>query len=341
MISMERIELSRVPWDVVDRFADRTIMQTRAWLNFIAATKNAEIVVAAVKNDDDTVGYFTGLIVKKFGVRILGSPFKGWASAYMGFNLPVGWPRREVLKVLPAFAFKKLQCHYLELTDRYLCEEDYKDLGYAYKISQGYEIDLSKSEEELFANMYQKSCRWCINKAKKCGVVIEEASDAAFADDYYVQLTDVFAKQSLVPPHRVDRVQQLIKYIFPTGNLLLLRAKSPEGVCIATGIFPAYNGTAYFWGAASWRQYQNLCPNEPLFWYALKYWKAHGCKKFNMGGGGNYKRKYGCHEIFTVCLMKSRYGFLIHMRNLAHSMHRARQKISIFSQKFPQADNGK
>jgi hypothetical protein len=327
MISIERVDINTVSFGTIDKFEDRTIMQTKPWLDFVVATQKAEPVITTVKDDGNILGYFTGLIVKKFGVRILGSPFKGWASAYMGFNLVPGQRRREVLKVLPPFAFKELGCHYLEIVDRYLCEEDYKGLSYVGQVFQGYEIDLTKSEEELFANMYKKGCQWCIRKAKKSGVVIEEADDLSFADDYYSQLIDVFAKQSLVPPHGINRVQQLIKHIFPTGNLLLLRARSPEGVCIATGIFPAFNETAYFWGAASLGKYQNLRPNEALFWHAMKYWKAHSMKKLDMGGSGDYKRKYGCYKIFVPHIMKGKYRSLIPMRNLAQKIHGIQQRI--------------
>ena len=80
---------------------------------------------------------------------------------------------------------------------------------------------------------------------------VEEAQDLAFADDYYAQLKDVFAKQSLVPTYEVERVRELIKNLLPTGMLLLLRARDQEGNCIATGIFPAMNKTMYFRGGAS------------------------------------------------------------------------------------------
>ena len=328
MTSLERIDLNLDPWDAMDSFEDRTIMQRRPWLDYIIATHKGEPVIAAVKEYGKIVGYFTGLIVNKYGVRILGSPFKGWASAYMGFNLPPGQGRRDVLKILPAFAFNELRCHYLELIDRYVRDDDYMGLGYSGQMSQGYEIDLTRSEDELLAGMNKRGCHRAIRKAQKTGVVIEEASDSAFADDYFDQLKDVFLKQSLTPPHGIERVQQLIKHIYPTGNLLLLRARNPEGICIATGIFPAFNGTAYYWGAASWRQYQSLRPNEALFWHAMRYWKARGVKIFDMGGGGDYKRKYGCYEICVPRIMKGKYGVLVPMRDLAKRIYGVRQRIS-------------
>lgn len=326
MISIERMDINQVPWDKLDRFEDRTIFQTLPWLKFVAATQRAEPVVAAIKENGHTIGYFTGLIIRKFGLKIFGSPFEGWTTAYMGFNLPHGSSRREVLKPALSFAFRDLKCHHIEMCDRYICEDDCKNLSFFVKYHSGYEIDLTKSEDELFANV-ESSCRRCIRKAHKCGVVIEEASDMNFASDYYEQHKDVAAKHLLVPTFGIDRVQALIKYLQPTGHLLLLRAKSPEGLCIATGIFPAFNGTMHFWGGASWRKYQILRPNEALMWYAMRHWKAHGMKKFDMGGGGDYKKKYGGYEIRVRRLIKSRYDFLTVLRNLAHRAFKIRQKM--------------
>jgi len=326
MTSIERMDINNVPWDELDRFEDRTVFQILPWLNFVAITQRAKPVVAAIRENGCTIGYFTGLIIRRFGLRIFGSPFKGWTTAYMGFNLRPGSSHRKALTSALSFVFQDLKCHHFEMLDRHIHEEDYRDLTFTVKYLNGYEIDLTKSEDELFAGM-KSSCRRCIRKANKCGVVIEEASDIDFANDYYEQLKDVFVKQSLVPTYGIGRVQELIKHLQPTGHLLLLRAKNPEGLCIATGIFPAFNDTMYFWGGASWQKHQMLRPNEALMWYAIRYWKAHGMKKFDMGGGGDYKKKYGGYTIRVPRLIKSKYGFLVFLRNLAERTFEIRQKM--------------
>ncbi len=328
MIAMKRLGVDLVPWEILDEFADRTVFQTLPWLNFVAQTQAAEPVVAVVQEDGRILGYFTGLIVRKLGLKILGSPFKGWTTAYMGFNLLPGVPRCKALQALPSFAFKDLGCHYLEMVERRMCKDDYGDLAYAVQDLASFEIDLTKSEAELFASMYKTRCQMFIRKAEKCGVVVEEAHDLDFADDYYAQLKDVFAKQSLVPTYGIDRVRELIKCLYPSGHLLLLRARDADGLCIATGIFPAFNDTAFFWGGASWRQHQNLRPNEPLMWYAMRYWKARGIKKFDLAGKGEYKRKYGGYEIGVPRLMKARYDGLIPLRNLAQRAWKLSQIVS-------------
>jgi CelD/BcsL family acetyltransferase involved in cellulose biosynthesis len=327
MISIQMVDIHCVPWDALDNFADRTIFQTLPWINFVAQTQRAEPLIAELKENGNIIGYFSGLIIKKFGFKILGSPFTGWTTNYQGFNLLPGYSRRRVLETLSSFVFDELKCHHLEVVDRYASELDYKCLPFSVSFQSSFEIDLTKSEDELFVNMKNKSCRWPIRKAAKSGVVIEEASDLDFADDYFAQLKDVFAKQSLVPTYGVERVRALIRNLYQTGNLLLLRARNPEGVCIATGIFPAFNDTMYFWGGASWRQYQILCPNEAIIWYAMRRWKSRGIKKFDMGGGGEYKRKYGGYEITVPQVMISRFRFLLTLRNTAFSIWRTQQQF--------------
>lgn len=328
MISVERMDWSSVPWEALDRFEDRNVFQTLPWVSFIAASHGAEPVVAELKRNGTTLGYFTGLIIRRYGFKVLGSPFKGWTTEYMGFNLDPGVSRGEVLEPLFDFAFNTLNCHHLEISDRYLREDDYRDRQCEVQLAPGYQVDLTKSEEELLANMRKKSCRYSIRKAAKSGVTIEEARDNdGFSEDYYEQLIDVFAKQSLVPTYSVGRVQELIRHLYPTGQLLLLRARDSNGVCIATGIFPGFNDTMYFWGAASWRKYQNLCPNEALTWHAMRYWKARGIKKFDMGGRGDYKKKYGTCDIAVPRLIKSPYPLLIPLRHAAKHAWKLRQRL--------------
>lgn len=323
--SSERIDLQLSFWgDILDTFKDRTIFQTPSWMSFIAETQNAEPIFAAVKDGSRTAGYFSGLIVRKFGFKILGSPLPGWTTSYMGMNLSPGVSRRLGLEAVVRLAFEELSCVHIEIMDRQISVNDARELGFEIRTFAGFEIDLRASEDQLFANM-TSACRRCIRRAEKCGVIIEEAHDHGFADDYYAQLQEVFRKQSLVPPYGIDRVRALIAHLLDTGHLLLLRARNPLGQCIATGIFPAMNDTMYFWGGASRRDSLGYRPNEVLHWHAMKYWKARGVTRYDMGGGGEYKRKYGGYEIAVPWIRKSRYPGLGILRSLAKQMAGWRQ----------------
>ena len=71
------IDIASADWKRLDRFADRTIFQTREWLQFIAESQNALPILAELHEENDVLGYFTGLTFSKFGMKVLGSSFPG------------------------------------------------------------------------------------------------------------------------------------------------------------------------------------------------------------------------------------------------------------------------
>lgn len=322
---IERISFVDVNWTELDSFEDRTIYQTKAWLEFLVNTQRAEPVVGALIDGATTVGFFTGAVVRKFGMRFLGSPFPGWTTSYMGFNLLPEVSRKKALDALTDFAFRQLRCIHVEIMDRRMRETDAEEVGYIVGKLPGYELDLTKAEDCIFADM-KSSCRRAIRRADKNGVTIEEASDRTFIEDYYSQLEDVFAKQTLVPTYKKERVQALFEHLHPSGNLLLLRAMDQNRRCVATGIFPAFNDTAYFWGGASWRASQILRPNEAIHWYAIRYWKNRGILRYDMGGGGGYKEKYGGMKISIPWVRKSKYEFFANQRQRVKKLYRFAQE---------------
>jgi Acetyltransferase (GNAT) domain len=326
-MKLHRLEPSQVDWDRLDRFEDRTVFQTQEWLRFISVTQHAEPVVAELRDDRLTAGYFSGLIIRKAGLRILGSSFPGWTTPYIGFNLAPGTERWQALAALQEFAFGPLRCVHLEVSDPGFVPDDGARLGFVVDAYDSYETDLTRTEDELFGAM-TSACRRCIRKAEKTGVRIEEAADAAFAAEYFDQLTDVFAKQSLSPTYDRRRVEALVAQLLPTGRLLLLRARDPEGRSIGTGIYPGFNRVAEFWGNASYRTHQHLRPNESLHWYAMRYWKAQGIRIFDWGGGGEYKEKYGVRPRSVPWFRKSRYPWLDYLRRTAKQTFAWRQRLA-------------
>jgi CelD/BcsL family acetyltransferase involved in cellulose biosynthesis len=315
-LQLERIDWRASDWSQMDAFPDRSVFQTREWVTFLAEVSAGEPIVAALRDGSRTVGYFTGLLMRRFGIPILGSPFPGWGTDYMGFNLEPGISRRRAVEALLPYAWRTLGCQHLELRDRLLAVEDLTGLGFRHTAKTTFELDLRPDEEVLF-NGLKPAVRRNIRKADRVGVVVEEAYDLGFAADYHAQLEDVFAKQGLVPPYGCDRVRALIRHLQPSGHLLLLRAMSPDGRCIATLISPAMNRTAYFWGGASWRADQHMRPNEALWWYAVRYWKRRGIEVFDFGGGGDYKRKYGPVELTIPLLRASRSRVVAGLRDMA------------------------
>jgi len=322
----EIIEFEKTDWRQLDSFSDRTVFQTEAWVRFVAETQNATPVLAQLSDSGRVVGYFTGLTFTRFGIKVLGSSFPGWTTPYMGFNLLPGASRGAALAALEKTAWNDLKCLHMEVSDPHFDIEDGESLGFEVSYYISYRTDLTKSEDELFQSM-ESACRRCIRKAEKSGVTIEEAHDLAFANEYYEQLKDVFAKQGLVPTYDVERVRALVRHMQPTENVLLLRARDPEGKCIATGIFPGFNKIVEFWGNASFRASQGFRPNEFIQWYVMRYWKKRGAEIYDWGGEGTYKVKYGCIAHRVPWFIKSRYELLGKLRDGAKKMYRGKQRL--------------
>jgi CelD/BcsL family acetyltransferase involved in cellulose biosynthesis len=315
-ITFERLDLEQCDWRSMDAFHDRVVFQTREWLTFLERTQGGEPVVAAVHAGGSQVGYFTGMIVRRSGLRILGSPFAGWTTDWMGFNLRDGVSRVAVARALPSFAFGELGCIHLEVKDRRLPPDALPLRRFKPIDTRTFEVDLARTDDELLGAM-TGACRRGIRKGERVGVRVEEAASEGFADEFYSQLIEVFARQSLRPTYGLDRVRNLVRCLHPAGHLLLLRALSPEGEPIATGIFPGMNGTGYFWGGASRRSHQILRPNEAIFWYAMRYWRDRGATALDTSGGGEYKRKYGVREVRVPTFARSRVPGLMLVRDVA------------------------
>jgi hypothetical protein len=325
--AFSRIDVPISQWkSLLERFADRTIFQSPDWLSFISKTQNAEPVFAMLQEGGAILGYFSGFIVNRFGLRVLGSPLPGWTTSYMGMNLLPEVSRPRAVKALIDLAFGPLNCVHVELMDRRLTIEEARELGLVHRVYAGFEIDLTRSVSDLFGSM-SSACRRCIRAADKRGVTIEECRDLGFADDYYAQLRQVFEKQALIPSYGVERVRELIACLAESGQLLLLRARDPAGRCIATGIFPASHDTMYFWGGASRRDSLSYRPNEAIQWYAMQYWRSRGVRRYDMGGGGEYKRKFGGSEIAVPWIRKSKHPAVEHIRNFIQQAFHWRQKL--------------
>jgi hypothetical protein len=327
MITFNMVDFSSPEWrKEAENVSGRTVYQHPAWIAFIAETQRATPVVAEIRDGNSKIGYFAGLTFRRFGLKVLGSPFPGWSTGYMGFHLKDGVPRSEAIAALSRFAFGDLGCAHLEYMDRNCTVEDATKLNCRYNLYTSFEIDLRPEPKKILANMAHEK-RTNLRKAEKNALVVEEASDSEFADEYYAQHSEVFRRQSLTPTYSCERVRALIKHLQPTGNLLLLRVRDREGHCIATYISLGENTRAYMWGAASLQQYQILRPNELAFWHTFQYWKARGALFMDLTGNSDYKARYGAYRICLPWIHESKYPLLAQLRDSARHLVRVKQRV--------------
>jgi hypothetical protein len=178
VLTVHRPPLDAIDWDALDAFGDRFFAQRRHWLEFLASFTRGEVVVAELYRAAELVGYFNGVLFRRCGVPILASPFRGWSTPYMGFNLAHGVSRTEALASIEQFAFGELGCLHLEVTDRHFTPEGASRHGYAHREVRSLLTDLTQPEDRLLANM-TSACRRALRKAEKSGVTLEIATPEA------------------------------------------------------------------------------------------------------------------------------------------------------------------
>lgn len=318
----ERIALNNINEKEYNSIPDKTVYTTRPWLNFIAEdSKVRDFILRISDSEGNFLGYFTGFITNKFGIRILGSPFAGWSTCFMGLDLLDRSEQFDILRAIVKYAYKTEKVVYAEIIDRKISvEEAQAENIKAFPVGT-LQLDINKDDAGLFKQM-KTDCRNFIRQFERRGASLEIAEpDDAFAKDYYDQLIDVFAKQGMVPTYSLEKVKCLLRNLKDSTEILCLRVRNPEGEPIATSLFLGFQKRFFFWGGASYRTQQNYRPNEYMIWTAMQYWRERGCEIFDMVGIRDYKRKFGSHEEYYARMIFSRLPFLIAGRDIAKKLY--------------------
>lgn len=319
MYSFELIDTDKVNLEEYYQFTGKNLFTTLEWLNYIRINQKAKPFVIRISDATNFIGYFTGFVFSKFGVKIVASPFNGWTTAYMGFDVIDNYDKAALIEPITKFIFKTFKCLYIQITDRLIEESQLRNKRIQYVMNKSIELNINRSDEALF-KVFKTDCRNFIRQFERRGASIEIANpDEQFAKEYYEQLEEVFAKQGLSPTYEVTKVLDLFNCL-NSNQLLCLRTKNPEGKCIATTIFVGYNERFYFWGAASFREFQFYRSNEYMIWYAIRYFREKGYKYFDMYGERSYKNKFGPEKISYPCIMIARFPIFIKLKDAAKKL---------------------
>lgn len=334
------IDSEGVDWESVASCYDHKVTKSREWFHFIYRTKRKKPFVVAIYENDIQIGYLMG-IKFSFIFTIVASPFEGYRTAYQGLSFfkPVNVEYRlDVIRDLSNFLFKKRICSFFQIYDfdmNILDEEILND--FELKKGRGYTLDIRRDYQDVFKGFDYKSAKYCINKAKKMGVTVSEITDVeAFADRYNQMFKDVFAKQGITPTYGKPEVIALIESLMP-DKVLCLEARDTQGTVIGANIYVMDNHFATFWGGASLREYQKLCPNELLMEEGILRLQARGIETLEFGGGGKYKEKYGPEKYERYKLMKGKWGFIFSSKKMARDLFYGIRDLKTFLHKKTQS----
>ncbi len=305
MVRLKKFKERPASWDkLIKGYDSKTLFHESVWHDHILSIhKNSEMLYYAIHDKESIVGYFCGLVVRKFTFKIMGSPLSGTGTNYMG---PVVNFNIDQVKVIAAIEAVRQQenIDFLELcNDVFQCDILQKN-GYQLINSKTHKVKIATNEKEAF-NTLKSTCRNRIRKGKKYNLQVEITNDPSIIDLFFEQYEEVYGKQGKSTPFRIKRVRSLYNHLYFSNRLLPVWVKKGETV-IATGLFPYDEHTIYFWGAASWLKYQKFCPNELLHWEVIRFAVKNGIKRYNMcGGGSQFKNKFGGSDVSHTKFFKS------------------------------------
>lgn len=136
-------------------------------------------------------------------------------------------------------------------------------------------IDLTKSEDEILAQMKQKG-RYNIRLAEKKGVQIHESNDAS---EFYKILQQTTQRDNF-KGHNKEFYQKMIDMV--DGAKLYYAQYG--GKIIAGLIATFYKDTATYYYGASSNEHRNVMAPYLLQWHVILKAKSHGCKFYDFLG---------------------------------------------------------
>lgn len=286
-------------WDaLIAGYPGCSVFHQRAWLDYLAASRDVRIRQWAIRRGEQTLGYFCGGALRRGPFRILGSPLRGWGTNFMGPVMNGGADPAAFLQALDGLA-RSEGLAMIELEHRTFSEELLGQAGYESDTLWTYRVPLAPGDPEAMLKQMEKSRRYGIRKAIKLGLTVEDTTDPAIADEFYDQFSEVMRFKGAAPGYPREYPRLLVRHLSPAGRIFALRVCSPQGELLATGLFPFDAHTVYMWGAASNEQGRKLYANDFLHWQAMTLAAERGLTAYDMSGWGRFKKEFG-GELLTL-----------------------------------------
>ena len=141
-------------------------------------------------------------------------------------------------------------------------------------------LDLTKTEDQLLAEMHQKT-RYNIKLAKRKGVIIEKVDNYLDAINIFERLIEKTSIRDKFTPHSKDYYRKMLKSMGKNVNLWL--AKYDDLVLVANIIVNFGDTITYLHGASS-DKHKNLMAPHLLQWEQIKWAKNNGFKMYDFWG---------------------------------------------------------
>ena len=161
-----------------------------------------------------------------------------------------------------------------------------------------FQIDLTQTETELFANLTAKT-RYNVRLAIKKGVTIVEDTSENGMETYLKILKETTRRQGFYA-HSPKYFRTMWQTLGPSGMLRIFQAVH-QGEVLASWIMFVFHDTLYYPYGASSNKHRNVMASNLLMWEMIKFGQQLNCKTFDLWGalGPNANKKnpwYGFHR---------------------------------------------
>ncbi len=144
-----------------------------------------------------------------------------------------------------------------------------------------FQLDISKSEDELLKNMHQKT-RYNLRLAEKKGVeIVEDNTETGFED--YWKLTEETTKRQKFFAHGKSYHRKMWQTMTTSGMGHLFKAVY-EGKVLTTWMIFILNGVIYYPYGASSNENREVMASNLMMWEVIKFGKKQNCTMFDMWG---------------------------------------------------------
>ena len=155
------------------------------------------------------------------------------------------------------------------------------ELGRAQFTPNSFIIDLTKTEEELFANLKNK-WRYNVRVALKHEVAVKHDNSPEAFEEYIKLWKETTSRQKFYA-HDEDYQRQMWKLMSEAGIAHILRAEY-QGKTLGVWIVFVFNNVLYYPYGASSRENREVMANNLLAWEAIRFGKKMNCHSFDMWG---------------------------------------------------------
>ena len=336
-------------WRQIESSSDSTVFHCKAWMAYIKKIGYHPYVLAVFRGKEK-IGFFVGEKLWRV-ISIVAAPFEGLGTYTQGLVLFQTIAKEERVAIYKDL-FSWLKAHriasYFQVDDWELRDDSIEwddallernqllaELRIKHDVRPTLYVDLRRTQEELWKGLHYKSCKYCINKAKKLGLhleIVDRGEDIeGFVNVHHAQVMDVCRRKKAKPKtmQGKDRMMALCKSLFP-DRVLMVKVVGADDAGIlqvmSTGIFCLDKGQSTYWTGASYEKYMKYCPNELMVWEAMRILHERGAGDLNFCGMARYKLKFGTIYAYVPRLVFTEYPWLDDAKK---RMKRVIQKLGI------------